>query len=248
MIIIKTPAEIEIMAEGGHKLAQIVAKVASMVKPNITTWDLELEAVRLIEASGGESSFLGFHGYPSVSCISINDEVVHGIPSKKRLIREGDIIGVDIGLRYKGYCTDHAVTVAAGVIDESSDRLLKVTKEALQIGIDQVKPGSQIGDISAAIQKSLVKHPFGIVRDLTGHGIGQSPHEEPSIPNFGKSGTGPELKAGMVLAIEPMVTLGNPQVKQLDDDWTIATIDHSRSAHFEHTVAVTQTGYTILTQ
>ncbi len=248
MITIKSAQELDLMREGGKKLAAIVAQVAAKARPGLTTWDLELEAVRLIEASGGTSSFLGFHGYPAVSCISVNDEVVHGIPNKIRRLEDGDIVGVDIGLRYNGFCTDHATTVVVGKANENTKRLLERTEKSLYAGIEAVKPGARVGDISAAIQQSLAGSGFGIVRDLTGHGIGQSPHEEPSIPNFGTPGTGPLLREGMVLAIEPMVTEGSPKVMQLDDDWTIATIDGSLAAHFEHTVAVTATGYEILTR
>lgn len=245
-ITLKTPEEIEIMAEGGRKLAAILESVAEATKPGVTTMELERLAQKLIDASGGESSFKGFHGYPAVSCISINDEVVHGMPGN-RIIKNGDLVGIDIGLRYKGFCTDTATTVAVGVISNELQQLLDVTREALTVGLEQVKPGNRIGDISHAIEEYINEFDLGIVRDLTGHGIGRSPHEEPSIPNFGRAGTGPVMKEGMVLAIEPMVNLGGPEVKQLSDGWTIVTMDGSQAAHFEHTVAVTADGCRILT-
>lgn len=246
-IYLKTKEEIELLAEGGEKLARIVDAVAGRVRAGITTAELEGYAVELIAQSGGQSTFKGFHGYPAVSCISVNEEVVHGIPGPRRL-NDGDIVGVDIGLRYRGWCTDMAVTVPVGRIDPQVQELLDVTRQSLVVGLEQVKPGNRIGDIAAAIQEYIQEFKFGIVRDLTGHGIGREPHEEPSVPNFGRPGTGVVLEEGMVLAIEPMVTLGKAAVKQLDDGWTISTLDGSMSAHFEHTVAVTADGCRILTQ
>lgn len=246
-IVLKTAEEIELMAEGGKLLASIVQRVSEAVKPGITTRELDALAEDLIAETGGEPSFKGFHGYPAATCISVNDEVVHGIPGK-RVLKDSDLVGIDVGLRYKGFCTDHAVTVPIGKISHKVQELLDVTRESLAVGLEHVKPGNRIGDISYAIQEAIKPYDLGIVRDLTGHGIGRSPHEDPAIPNFGKAGTGPVLEEGMVLAIEPMVTLGSSQVKQLDDDWTIVTIDGSYAAHFEHTVAVTTNGCRILTQ
>lgn len=243
----KTIEEVELMAEGGQKLATVLQAVAQAVRPGISTQELEEMADRLLREAGGEPSFKGFHGYPAATCISVNEEVVHGIPGT-RVLEAGDVVGIDVGLRYKGFCTDTAITVPVGKISHEAQKLLDVTREALSIGLEQVKPGNRIGDISAAIQQYVEPFGYGIVRDLTGHGIGRSPHEEPSIPNFGKAGTGPVIEEGMVLAIEPMVTLGRPEVKQLDDEWTIVTLDGSPAAHFEHTVAVTADGCQILTK
>ncbi len=234
------------MSAGGKKLAAILDQVCAAVRPGIRTIDLEELAAQLIKKSGGESTFKGFHGYPAVSCISVNDEVVHGIPGQ-RVIESGDLVGIDLGLRYQGFCTDTARTVAVGPVPDQIKALMTVTQEALQAGIDQVKPGARIGDISAAIEATIRPHNYGIVRDLAGHGIGREQWEEPSIHNFGKPGTGPTLEVGMTIAIEPMVTLGTHQVQQLADDWTIATADGSWAAHYEHTVAVTVTGCKVLT-
>ena len=247
MITIKTNKEIELMAEGGKRLAVITKKLTQAVKPGIKTADIESLAVNLINHSGGESTFLGFHGYPAATCISINDEVVHGIPGT-RTVKEGDIVGIDIGLRYQEFCTDTATTIHVGETDPQKERLIRITRQSLFEGLKQVKPGNRISDIGATIQSYVEKFGLGIVRDLTGHGIGRQLHEEPAIPNFGTPGRGSAMQEGMTLAIEPMVTLGNPAVKQLADGWTIVTLDHSPAAHFEHTIAVTKNGYRILTQ
>lgn len=246
MISIKTPEQQQIMREGGKRLMQIRDTLATSVKAGMTTGELEAIAVDLFKQSGGEPTFLGFHGYPATTCISVNEEVVHGIPGN-RVIKDGDVIGIDTGLRYKGFCTDTAVTVTVGKVKPEILQLLDATKESLQIGLEQVKPGNRIGDISHAIQEAIEEYGYGIVRDLTGHGIGKGQWEEPPIPNFGRAGQGPEIKEGMALAIEPMVTLGSSRVRQLDDGWTIVTMDGSPAAHFEHTVLVTKNGYEIIT-
>lgn len=235
------------MRQGGAKLAAIVASVSAAAKPGVSKKELEQLAEKLISSSGGESSFKGFHGYPAVSCLSLNNEVVHGLPSDT-LLREGDLLGVDIGLRYKEYCTDMAITVPIGDISAEARRLLEVTEKALAVGLAVVRPGCRLGDLGSAIQREVEMHGLGIVRDLTGHGIGRSPHEEPSIPNFGQPGKGMVLEEGMVLAIEPMVSAGTGAVKQLADGWTIVTFDNSLAAHFEHTVVVTSDGCKILTK
>lgn len=245
-IQLKTREEIEIMVEGGQKLAAIIDAVKEAVKPGITTQALDELAAQLIEESGGQSSFKGFHDYPAVSCLSVNDEVVHGLPGA-RILKEGDLIGIDIGLRYKGYCTDSAVTVPVGKISQEASELLAVTNQSLDEALAILKPGILLGDIGSVIQQSVESHDFGVVRDLTGHGIGRNPHEEPAVPNFGKPGTGLKLQAGMVLAIEPMVTAGRPTIEQLDDGWTIVTRDHSLAAHVEHTIAIAEDGYRVLT-
>lgn len=235
------------MRQGGAKLAAIVASVSAAAKPGVSKKELEQMAEKLISSSGGESSFKGFHGYPAVSCLSLNNEVVHGLPSDT-LLQSGDLLGIDIGLRYKEYCTDMAITVPIGDISAEARRLLEVTEKALAVGLAVVRPGCRLGDLGSAIQREVETHGFGIVRDLTGHGIGRSPHEEPSIPNFGQPGKGMVLEEGMVLAIEPMVSAGTGAVKQLADGWTIVTFDNSLAAHFEHTVVVTSDGCKILTK
>ncbi len=245
-ITIKSSAELEIMAEGGRKLAAIREQLARAVAPGVTTAEIEELAVRLIAESGGQSTFKGFHGYPATTCISINEEVVHGIPGK-RVIQDGDVVGIDVGLRYQGFCTDTATTVPVGKVSSELKKLLAVTQQALEAGINQVKPGASVGDISHAVESAIKPYGYGIVRDLAGHGIGREQWEEPTIHNIGKAGTGPILEPGMTIAIEPMVTLGGWQVIQLDDGWTIVTADRTRAAHFEHTVAVTKEGFAILT-
>ncbi len=246
-ITLKTNDEIAIMAQGGQRLATIVKALCDAVRVGMKTAELDRLAANMISEAGAESTFKGFHGYPNVSCISLNAAVVHGIPSD-RIINNGDLVGLDLGLRYKGYCTDLATTIGIGNISPQVQTLLDVTAEALKIGLKVVKPGNHIGDIGHTIQEYVESYGFGVVRDLTGHGIGRQPHEEPPIPNFGRFGSGPLIKEGMVLAIEPMVTAGKPAVRQLDDGWTIATLDDSLAAHFEHTVAVTKTGHQILTE
>jgi methionyl aminopeptidase len=244
--LIKSVEEIEIMTQGGQKLAAILDDVASQIRSGMTTQEVEDKAAELIKQSGGQSTFKGFHGYPAVSCISINDEVVHGIPGP-RVIKDGDIVGLDLGLRWKGYCTDTAITVPVGRIPDKTKELIAVTEEAFRIGLRQAKVGNRIGDIGHAIQEYAQAAGFGVVRDLTGHGIGKSPHEEPAVPNFGKPGQGEVIEEGMVIAIEPMITQGKYTVKQLSDGWTIVTADGLPAAHYEHTVAITKDGPKVLT-
>lgn len=247
-ILIKSQLDLEKMRQGGQIAARILNELAESVKPGITTADIENLAQKLIADAGVKASFQGFHGYPAATCVSINDEVVHGIPSKNRLINEGDILGIDLGIFYEGFHTDTAVTVAVGNIDEKSRKLMQATEKSLYEGIKQAKIGHHLGDISNAVQKVLDTASLGIIKDLTGHGVGKNLQESPAIPNYGKPGTGPELKEGMVLAIEPMATLGDYRVDVLSDGWTIATRDGSRSAHYEHTVAITKNGPEILTK
>jgi len=259
-ITIKSSEEIEILREGGKRLAKILAKVIGAAKAGISTWELDRLAENLIFESGGKPSFKGYKlkearvPYPCTLCTSINDEVVHAIPQKNRFLQEEDIVGLDIGMRWPagqiqnlGLFTDMAVTVGIGKISSKAEQLVNLTKEALDIGIKAVRPRAQVGDIGYAIQKHLEKYNFGIVRDLAGHGVGYQVHEEPLIPNYGERDTGPELKEGMVLAIEPMATLGDWKVELQDDEWTFKTRDGSLAAHFEHTVAVTKKGVEILT-
>ncbi|OGC82950.1 MAG: type I methionyl aminopeptidase [Candidatus Abawacabacteria bacterium RIFCSPHIGHO2_01_FULL_46_8] len=246
-VSIKTENEINLIREGGRKLGEVLRAVAAAVKPGITTGELNALAEKLIRAAGGEPSFLGYKGYPASLCTSVNEEVVHAIPGE-RILRQGDIIGLDIGMRYQGFCTDTAVTVPVGVIDQETTKLLSVTKEALNRGIAQVRAGARLGDIGAAIQRIIEKNGFGVVRDLVGHGIGKEVHEEPQIPNYGKEGMGMVLQEGMVICLEPMVTRGNYEVTLEPDGWTVITKDGSKSAHFEHTIAVLSSGFEILTK
>ncbi len=246
MIHYKTIEEVEIMAEGGKRLDAILDELVTLVRPGIRTIEIEQHALALIEKSGSQSTFLNFHGYPASTCISINDEVVHGIPGE-RVVKAGDVVGIDIGIRYNGFCTDMATTVAIDPIDNKTKQLLEVTQKAMEVGIAAALAGNHIGDISYAIQSYVDRYDYGIVQDLTGHGIGRDQWEEPSVPNFGKAGTGPLIKEGMVIAIEPMITLGTSMVNQLNDGWTIVTADGSKAAHFEHTIAITADGNRILT-
>lgn len=246
MINIKTPDQINIMRQGGHKLALIRDELATLVKSGITTKYLDEIAHKQILEAGGTPSFLDFEGYPASICTSVNEEVVHGIPSQ-RALKNGDIIGIDVGMKYKGFHNDTAITVPVGNITEEQKKLLEVTKNSLQKGIQQIKEGAYLGDIQNAIESEINKYNYGIVRELTGHGVGRELQEEPAIPNYGEKGTGPILKTGMVLAIEPMVTLGTWKINILSDGWTIVTADNSDCAHFEHTVAVTKNGHIVLT-
>jgi len=245
------------LREGGRGLAQILQKIIEAVKPGISTYELDRLAESLIFEFGGVSSFKGYRAkkikapYPASLCISINDEVVHGVPRKDRILRGGDIIGLDIGMKWPrkgGLYTDMAVTIGVGKISPEAERLIRLTKEALDIGVATIRQGVHIGDISHVIQKHFEKHKLGIVRDLAGHGVGYKVHEEPLIPNFGQAGTGPILKEGMVLALEPMATLGDWRITLKDDGWTFKTADNSLAAHFEHTIVVIAAGARVLTQ
>ena len=246
MIIIKSPQEIAIMREGGKILAKILKKVEKEAKPGVTTKELDEYAEKLALKYGSRPSFKGYNNYPSALCVSVNEEVVHGIPSGRKL-KEGDIVGLDMGIYYKGLCTDSAVTVGIGKISSKAERLIKVTEQALKYGIDVVKPEAHIGDIGFAIQSYVESQGFSVVRDLVGHGVGKNVHEAPQIPHFGRKGSGLKLKEGMTIAIEPMVNAGKYYVHQAKDGWTFVTSDGSLSAHFEHTMAVTKNGCEILT-
>lgn len=253
MAFIKSNKEIEALREGGQKLAEILRKVVEAVKPGVTTKELDRLTETLILSSGGAPSFKGYHipgarfSYPASLCTSINDEVVHGIPSEKRVLKKGDVIGLDIGMKYKGLYTDMAVTVGVGAINAASRKLLTVTEHSLAEGITQVRAGAHVGDISEAVQTYAENHGLGVVRELVGHGVGHAVHENPPIPNFGSRGQGEKLREGMVIAIEPMLTAGDYAVVLGPDDWTWKTKDGSRAAHFEHTVAVTKDGVKVLT-
>jgi methionyl aminopeptidase len=251
-VIIKTPEEIEILREGGSRLAGILAKVAEMVKPGISTDDLDAYAYKLIKDGGDEPAFLNYKpegqskAYPASLCTSVNNEVVHGIPSKSKILKEGDIVSIDLGLKHEGLFTDHAITVPVGKVDKASSKLLEITAEALLVGIEQAKGGNTVGDVGHAIEQ-FVARKYGIVRELSGHGVGRKIHEDPYIPNFGKRGQGQKLIPGMVVAIEPMLNIGKADIITLSDGYTIKTADGSRSAHFEHTVLITEGEAEILT-
>jgi methionyl aminopeptidase len=246
-IRIKTPEELIVLREAGAILARIFSDLRSSLKIGMTTAAVDSVAEVLIAQNGVRPAFKGYRGFPACACVSINEEVVHGIPGP-RLIREGDIVSVDIGIIYKEYFSDMAVTVGFGNLDASRQKLLDVTRQGLSKGIAEARPGNHLGDISHAIQKYVESKGFSIVRDYVGHGIGRELHEDPEIPNYGQPGTGPVLTPGMVFAIEPMVNLGTHQTKTLSDGWTVITHDHKPSAHFEHTVAITESGPVILTE
>lgn len=248
MAIITDQAEIAKLRVSGQIAAAALAAAQAMVKPGITTQALNDAAEKIIRQRGGRPSFLGFQNYPASLCVSINDEVVHGIPSTQRVLAAGDIVGLDIGVDYQGLFTDMAVTVPVGNIDQRTALLIERTQMALMHGLGRIKPGAKVGDISAQIEASIKLFGYGIVRQLTGHGVGRAVHEPPPIPNFGPTGAGPVLEAGMVLAIEPMVTLGGYEVETVADGWTVKTKDHSLAAHFEHTVIVAADGCEIITQ
>jgi methionyl aminopeptidase len=246
MILVKSPREIEAMRRAGALVGTFFEEVRPLILPGVRTWDLELFADRFIARNGVRSAFKGYLGYPAHLCASINEEVVHGIPSKDRVVREGDILSIDFGIVREGFYGDAAMTFPVGAVNAVSSRLLAATERSLAAGIGQVRPGNRLGDVSAAVQEAVEAEGFSVVRDFVGHGIGRSLHEDPQIPNFGKRGIGPKLTPGMILAIEPMVNAGGWAVEVLADGWTVVTRDRSRSAHFEHTVAVTEDGNRIL--
>jgi methionyl aminopeptidase len=246
VIVCKSAGEIERMRAANALVADVLAELAATVKPGVTTAELDALAERLVRESGAEPAFKGYRGYPATLCASVNEQVVHGIPSARRLV-EGDILSLDMGVKLNGFYGDSAVTVPVGRIGEDAQRLLQVTQAALEQGITQVRIGGRISDIGHAIQQHVESQGFSVVREFVGHGIGAALHEEPQIANYGEPGRGPRMAEGMVLAIEPMVNLGRPAVKVLSDGWTAVTRDGSLSAHFEHTVAVTSQGPLVLT-
>ena len=247
MILIKSPQEIEKMRIAGRIVALAHQAIAPLIKPGVTTKEIEMVADKVIRANGATPSFKGYGGYPASVCTSVNQVLVHGIPSNTKL-KEGDIISVDIGANYLGYHGDSAWTYAVGKISKQTEALLKVTHDSLFIGLENAKVGKRVGDISHAVQTYVEKHGFSIPKDYGGHGIGSNLHEEPFIPNFGTADSGVALRAGMVLAIEPMVHVGKDETEVLLDDWTVISKDGSLTAHYEHTVVITETGYEILTK
>ena len=247
MIVCRSAAELERMREAGRLVGEVLTELAAHVAPGVTTADLDELAEKRIRRAGATPAFKGYHGYPATICASVNEEVIHGIPSGRRILNEGDVISIDVGASLDGYFGDSAITLAVGKVSEDAATLLRVTDESLYKAIEAVKPGGRISDIGHAVQKHVEAYGFSVVREFVGHGIGQKMHEEPQVPNYGEPGRGPRLTEGMVLAIEPMVNAGKAAVKVLADGWTAVTRDGSLSAHFEHTVAVTADGPWILT-
>jgi methionyl aminopeptidase len=250
VIQLKSAREIEIMAEGGRILAETIALVREQARPGVSTADLDRLAEDFIRSRDGATpAFKGLYGFPGTLCTSINEEIVHGIPSARRVLRDGDLLKLDLGVKFGGMFTDAATTVAIGDVDATSRRLLEVTALALERGIAAAQPGNHVGDIGAAVQAVVEAAGFSVVRDLVGHGVGYQPHEDkPQVPNYGKPKRGTPLRPGLTIAIEPMVNVGTYKTRTLPDRWTIVTQDGSRSAHFEHTVAVTEQGPRILTR
>ncbi len=246
MILLKSPHEVEKMRLPGEIVGGAHRKARELVAPGVSTAEIDRIVEGYIREKGGEPAFKGYRGYPASVCVSVNEEVVHGIPGE-RVLQDGDIVGVDIGVQAGGFYGDAAQTIPVGKVSAKIEELLRVTREALYLGIDQARPGNRIGDVSHAVQSHVESSGYSVVRSLVGHGIGRSMHEDPQVPNFGKAGKGPELKAGMVLAIEPMVNAGTHEVDVLDDEWTVVTRDGEPSAHFEHSVAITEDGPVILT-
>lgn len=248
MITLKSAREIEIMAKAGRIVAGTLALMRELVRPGLTTEDLDAAAEQYIRGhDGAVPSFKGLYGFPKTLCISIDEEIVHGIPSSRRVLAEGSIVSVDVGVQLEGLHADSATTIPVGTVTPEAERLMQVTRDSLAAAIGQARVGNHVGDIGHAVQKVAEGAGFGVVRELVGHGIGTRFHEEPQVPNYGSPRRGPRLLEGMTLAIEPMITLGSPTTRTLDDKWTVVTADGSLSAHFEHTVAITANGPRILT-
>jgi methionyl aminopeptidase len=247
VIELKSAREIGLMRRAGHILADVVERLRGGVKPGMSTLEIDESVEDFIRSQGARPAFKGYRGFPATVCISINEEVVHGIPSAHRRVSEGDIVGLDLGCIVDGYYADCAFTLAVGDVPSRVQELLDATRQSLEAGIAECRPGRRLSDVSHAIQSHVERHGFSVVRAFVGHGIGRALHEEPQVPNFGDPGRGPQLKPGMVLAIEPMVTMGSWEVRILDDGWTAVTRDGSLAAHFEHTIAVTESGPEVLT-
>jgi methionyl aminopeptidase len=247
-IRINTPEELEKIRESAQIVGRCLLLLGKEVRPGITTQELDRIAEDYIRSQGGEPAFKGYRGYPASICASINEEVVHGIPSGKRVVKEGDVVSLDIGVKKAGFYGDAARTFAVGAVSEAAQRLLEATERSLYEGIDQARPGGRVSDISSAIEREVKRSGYSVVRALVGHGVGRELHEEPQVPNYGRPGEGPRLRTGMVLAIEPMVNLGGADVVTLADQWTVVSADKSLSAHFEHTVAIGEDGPIILSR
>ena len=248
MVLLKSPAELEKMRRAGAVVAQVLIEIADLVKPGATTADLDVFAQTRTKELGAKPAFKGYHGFPATLCVSVNEEVVHGIPSKKRILKDGDIVGIDFGVILDGWFGDSARTFPVGKVSPEARKLLEITEKSLHLGIDQARAGNHLFDIGHAVQNFVESHGYSVVREFVGHGIGKSLHEDPQVPNFGIRGKGMLLKPGMVLAIEPMINAGKPEVRVLSDGWTAVTVDQALSAHFEHTVAITEQGPEILTR
>ncbi len=248
MIVLRTAKEIDMMRKACQISAEALQLAGEAVKPGITTYEIDQIAYRYIKKQGAEPNFLNYNGFPATACISINDEVIHGIPSKKRVLREGDIVSIDLGAKVNGYNGDNAATFACGTISDEAKRLCDTTCESLYLGIAQAVAGNRIGDIAYAVQSYCEERGFSVVREYTGHGVGTHLHEDPSVPNYGTPGRGQRLLPGMTIAIEPMINLGSKAVKCLPDGWTVKTLDGKLSAHFEHTIAITKGEPIILTK
>jgi methionyl aminopeptidase len=247
VIIRKSPSEIDRMGRAGRVVAATILRLLDEVRPGITTGDLDRTAEELIRAEGAVPSFKGYRGFPASICTSVNEEIVHGIPGK-RTLREGDLLSLDVGAIWEGYHGDSAVSVFVGEPpSDTAEKLLRVTEDALEAGIAQIRPGGRLSDISNAVQQLVEGAGFSVVREYVGHGVGQSLHEDPPIPNYGPPGRGPEMRPGLVVAVEPMVNVGGWETRLLEDGWTVVTADGSLSAHFEHTIAVTEDGPEVLT-
>jgi methionyl aminopeptidase len=245
-IIIKSDDEIAIMRQAGSVVAQTLEKLLAALRPGLVVKELDAMVRREFAQHGVVPTFLGYHGYPATVCVSVNDEIVHGIPGK-RVLQDGDVVSIDLGCTYKGFVADHAMTAIVGTAKPRMRELVDVTREALQEGIKHLRPGNKLGEVSHAIGEYIEARGFGVVREYVGHGVGRAMHEEPQVPNFGPADRGPVLKKGMVLALEPMVTVGDWRTRQLDDNWTVVTADGSWAAHFEHTIAVTDGDPVVLT-
>lgn len=248
MIVLRTAKEIDMMRKACQISAEALQIAGEAVKPGITTYEIDQIAYRYIKKQGAEPNFLNYNGFPATACISINDEVIHGIPSKNRVLKEGDIVSIDLGAKVNGYNGDNAATFACGTISDEAKRLCDTTRESLYLGIEQAIAGNRIGDIAFAIQSYCEERGFSVVREFTGHGIGTHLHEDPSVPNYGTAGRGQRLLPGMTIAIEPMINMGSKAIKCLPDGWTVKTLDGKLSAHFEHTVAITKGEPMILTK
>ncbi len=242
MVVLKTRREIELMREAGRISAMALKLAGEAVKPGVSTLEIDTVARKYIESQGARPNFLGLYGFPATACISINNEVIHGIPSKDRILKEGDIVSIDLGAEKDGYNGDNAATFAVGKISDEAQRLIDTTREALYVGLKQAVSGNRIGDIANAVQVYCEERGYGVVQDFVGHGIGKKLHEDPSVPNFGTPGRGVRLLPGMTIAVEPMINQGTWQVDQLPDGWTVVTKDGKLAAHFEHTVAITKDG------
>ena len=248
MIVLRTAKEIDIMRKACQISAEALQVAGEAVKPGITTYEIDQIAYRYIKKQGAEPNFLNYNGFPATACISINDEVIHGIPSKKRVLKEGDIVSIDLGAKVNGYNGDNAATFACGKISDGAKRLCDTTRESLYLGIEQAVAGNRVGDIAFAIQSYCEERGFSVVREYTGHGVGTHLHEDPSVPNYGTAGRGQRLLPGMTIAIEPMINMGSKAIKCLPDGWTVKTLDGKLSAHFEHTIAITKGEPIILTK